>query len=82
MTLMARTTPRHPATAAGLALGLGIGLGGLPFAGIAGARPSASIVLMVMLGAAGAVALAAWLRDAGEDGAAGRVSVPRVVLLR
>jgi MFS transporter, FSR family, fosmidomycin resistance protein len=31
LTLMAQTAPRFPATAAGLALGLGIGLGGLPF---------------------------------------------------
>jgi FSR family fosmidomycin resistance protein-like MFS transporter len=52
LALMAQTTPRYPATAAGLALGLAIAIGGVPFVGgptpVMGAPP---VVIILLAGA-------------------------------
>ena len=53
LALMAQTAPRYPATAAGLALGLAIAVGGLPFVGgpspVMGAPPI--IIAAIVVGA-------------------------------
>jgi MFS transporter, FSR family, fosmidomycin resistance protein len=53
----ARILPRYPATAAGLALGLAIAIGGAPVAGGLGSALAASAALAGLLAAA---ALALW----------------------
>jgi len=57
LTLMAQTAPRFPATAAGLTLGLGIGLGGLPFLGFAASNPGPPAVLTITICAGVALAV-------------------------
>ncbi len=60
MALMARTSPRYPATAAGLALGLGIAAGGLPWVTVAASSIGAPLLIAAMtMCAAIAVAMAA-----------------------
>jgi FSR family fosmidomycin resistance protein-like MFS transporter len=61
--LLARTSPRHPATAAGLALGLAIALGGLPLvAGPVPAMGSPPWIAAITVGAAAVVWMAGRLR--------------------